>query len=77
MDKATDASDNQVCQAQSGQFIAFWRGQLVHKLDGTLRTFDSEQAAWSFLARRDSVSPSVVQRGAARRTDRTKPARSD
>jgi hypothetical protein len=72
MKAPSDTPDSQVCQARSGQFIAFWRGQLVHKLDDTLRYFATEQAAWSFLARRDSVGDSMVGAGARRRTGRKK-----
>jgi hypothetical protein len=68
LNDASDIPDNQVYNVASGQFIAFWRGQVVRKLDDTLRYFDTEQAAWGFLARRDSVTP------AARRTVRAKPA---
>jgi hypothetical protein len=56
----TDAMGNQVYQAENGQFIAFWRGSVVHKFDGTLRYFGSEQAARDFLARRESVSSSII-----------------
>lgn len=56
----TDLVDNQVCRAENGQFIAFWRGSIVHKFDGALRYFGTEEAAWSFLRRRDGVSGSVI-----------------
>jgi hypothetical protein len=73
MKTISDTQDSQVCEADGGQFIAFWRGQLVHKLDGAVRYFATEQAAWSFLARRDSVSGSMVGVGRTRRADRKKP----
>lgn len=56
----TDLVDNQVCRAENGQFIAFWRGNIVHKFDGALRYFGTEEAAWNFLRRRDGVSGSVI-----------------
>ncbi len=60
----TDFMDNQVCRAENGQFIAFWRGTIVHKFDGALRYFGTEDAAWDFLKRRDGISSSVI--GASR-----------
>jgi hypothetical protein len=74
MNDQISAPESQVCLAESGQFIAFWRGQLVHKLDGALRYFDTEKAAWGFLARRDAVSASMVGAGTAQRSGRAKPA---
>jgi hypothetical protein len=56
----TEARNNQVCRAENGQFIAFWRGNIVNKFDGTLRYFGSEQAAWDFLTRREGVSSSII-----------------
>jgi hypothetical protein len=56
----TDAEHNQVYQAENGQFIAFWRGSVVHKFDGTLRYFGSEQAARDFLTRREGISSSII-----------------
>jgi hypothetical protein len=56
----TDIVENQVCRAENGQFIALWRGNVVHKFDGALRYFGTEQAAWDFLIRRDCVSSSVI-----------------
>jgi hypothetical protein len=73
----TDTPGSQVCKAGSGQFIAFWQGQIVHKLDGGLRYFETEQAAWNFLARRDLVSDSMVGARARRRTGRDKPTLRD
>jgi hypothetical protein len=67
------APESQVCLAESGKFIAFWRGKLVHKLDGALRYFESENAAWGFLARRDAVSASIVGAGTMQRAGRSKP----
>lgn len=67
MDGARGTPDNQVCEAQ-GRFIAFWRGHVVSKLDGTLRYFPSEQAAWAFLERRNAAGDSMV--GAGRRPHR-------
>jgi hypothetical protein len=60
METATDTLNSQVCRAENGQFIAFWRGSVVVKFDGSLRHFASEQAAWNFLERRDLVSSSIV-----------------
>ena len=77
MKAPTDTSSSQVCKADGGRFIAFWQGELVHKLDGGLRYFETEQAAWSFLARRDSVIDSMVGAGARRRSGRDKPALRD
>ena len=57
----TDVVDHQVCEAEDGQFIAFWRGNVVHKFDGALRYFGTEQAAWDFLRRRDCVSSSIIR----------------
>lgn len=65
MKAPTGTLDNQVCRVENDRFIAFWRGNVVYKFDGTLRYFASEQAAWDFLARRDLVSSSMV---GARRT---------
>jgi hypothetical protein len=73
MSVPTDIPGSQVCEADSGQFIAFWQGQIVHKLDGGLRYFETEQAAWDFLARRDLVGDSMVGARARRRTGRDKP----
>jgi hypothetical protein len=77
MSDPTDNPSSQVCKADSGQFIAFWQGQIVHKLDGGLRYFETEQAAWKFLARRDLVSDSMVGGGARRRVGRDKPTLRD
>jgi hypothetical protein len=63
MSVPTDTPGSQVCKADSGQFIAFWQGQIVHKLDGGLRYFETEQAAWNFLARRDLVSAAWLALG--------------
>ena len=67
MDGAGDTRDGQVCEAQNGQFIAFWRGQIVCRLDGVLRYFETEQAARSFLARRAAAADSMLGAAAARR----------
>jgi hypothetical protein len=56
----TDLVDNQVCRAENGQFIAFWRGNIVHKFDGALRYFGTEEAAWDFLRRRDDIGNSII-----------------
>jgi hypothetical protein len=56
----TDVRDNQVCRTEDGRFVGLWRGKIVHKFDGSLRYFETERAAWDFLARRDCVSSSVV-----------------
>jgi len=60
MDGASNIPDGQVCKAESGQFIAFWRGRVVCKLGGALRYFATEQAAREFLARRDAVGSSMI-----------------
>jgi hypothetical protein len=60
--------ENQVCAAENGRFIAFWRGNVVHKFDGALRYFSTEQAAWDFLTRRDCVSGSVIGASATKRS---------
>lgn len=73
MKAPSDAPDSQVCPVDGGRFIAFWRGQLVHKLDGTLRYFETEQAAWSFLARRDSVIGSMLGMAKRGRSGRNGP----
>jgi hypothetical protein len=74
MKTASDTPASQVCRADGGQFIAFWRGRLVYKLDGSLRYFDTEQSAWSFLQRRDSVSDSMVGPATGRPAGRNKSA---
>ena len=56
----TEVVNSQVCRAENGQFIAFWRGNIVHKFDGALRYFGTEQAAWNFLTRRESISSSII-----------------
>jgi len=71
MDGAGGTADYQVCEAQKGQFIAFWRGQVVSKLDGSLRYFASEQAAREFLARRNAAGNSMA--GSGRRSQRSRP----
>ena len=73
MDGANDASDSRIYEAENGRFIAFWRGQVIHKLDGTLRYFETREAAEIFLARRDAVSGSIVG-GTGRRADQAGPA---
>lgn len=73
MKAPSDTPESQVCKADGGRFIAFWRGQLVHKLDGALRYFETEQAAWDFLARRDSAGDSMLGAGKRPRTGRDKP----
>jgi hypothetical protein len=72
-DATSELADSRVRKTENGQFIAFWRGQVVHKLDGALRYFESDQAAQSFLARRDLVSNSMVGGRGAHQTDRAKP----
>jgi hypothetical protein len=70
MNNPGDVSESRVCKTEDGRFIAFWRGQLVRKLDGALRYFATDQAARSFLAVRDTVSGSIVGR-----VDRAKPTK--
>jgi hypothetical protein len=64
--------ENRVYRAEDGRFIAFWRGDVVYKFDGTLRYFENEEAALNFLARRDAVGSSIV---GMRRINRTEIAR--
>ena len=59
MKGASSAPSSQVFKTENGQVIAFWRGQLVLKLDGTVRYFETEYEAWGFLARRDSFGNSA------------------
>ena len=59
-DTSSEAGSNQVCRAENGRFIGFWRGQIISKFDGALRYFESEEAAWNFLARRDAASGSIL-----------------
>ena len=68
MDDADGTSDSRIYKAENGKFVAFWRGQIVYKLDGTLRYFETSEAAECFLARRDSVSSSMVVGGGRRAT---------
>jgi len=75
MNSASNIPESQVCLAENGQFIAFWRGQLVSKLDGALRYFETQEAAWDFLASRDSVSSSMIGARADQRTGRAKPTK--
>jgi len=74
MKTASGTSDNQVCRAENGRFIAFWRGNVVNKFDGSLRYFMNEQAAWDFLSRRDGIGSSIV---GVRRTGAVKPVARD
>jgi hypothetical protein len=67
MDGGAEIANDRVCEAQ-GRFIAFWRGRVVSKLDGTLRNFASEREAWEFLGRRNAVGDSMF--GARRRSQR-------
>jgi hypothetical protein len=62
MTDANEASSNQVLKTEHGRVIAFWRGQLVVKLDGELRYFESEAAAKDFLAARDRFGNSTPHR---------------
>lgn len=71
MDGAAEIANSRVCETQ-GRFIAFWRGQVVSRLDGTLRYFASEQQAWEFLGRRNAVADSMFAAG--RRPQRSRAA---
>ena len=51
---------SQVLTTEGGRLIAFWRGQLVLKLDRSVRYFETEHQAWDFLARRESFANSPV-----------------
>ena len=75
MDGASDTRSDQVCKAQNGQYIAFWRGQVVCKLDGALRYFDSQEAAQLFLARRAAVADSMIGAAGSPRTARPRPGK--
>ncbi|HML10413.1 MAG TPA: hypothetical protein VK432_06090 [Stellaceae bacterium] len=62
MKTASSGDATQVCRAENGQFIAFWQGSVVYKFDGTLRYFETEQAARGFLGRREFVRSSIIGR---------------
>jgi hypothetical protein len=56
----TDIEQSRVCEVEGGKYIAFWRGQLVHRLDGALRYFASERDARAFLGRREGAGSSML-----------------
>lgn len=58
MNDANAVPNSQVLKTEDGQLIAFWRGELVLKLDRGVRYFETEDQAWSFLARRDTFANS-------------------
>ncbi len=68
MKDANAVSSSQVLKTVDGQVIAFWRGELVLKLDRGVRYFETEHQAWNFLARRDSFAISAVSSSARDRS---------
>lgn len=48
------SQDHRVDRAHNGKFHAFWRGQVVYA-NGRVKRFESEQEAWEFLARCDTL----------------------
>lgn len=70
MNDADAVSSSQVLKTVDGRVIAFWRGDLVLKLDRAVRYFETERQAWDFLARRESFANRPARlpaRSAARR----------
>ena len=49
---------NRVDHSASGAFSAFWHGQIAYE-NGRVKRFDSEVAAWEFLARCDAAGKIV------------------
>jgi hypothetical protein len=66
MNDANAVLNSQVLKTVDGQVIAFWRGELVLKLDRRVRYFETEHQAWDFLARRESFANSSVSSSSAR-----------
>ena len=66
MSSETNIEQSRVCEVEGGKYIAFWRGQLVHRLDGALRYFASERDAQAFLGRRDGAGNSMLGAAPAR-----------
>jgi hypothetical protein len=46
---------NRVSGAANGKFFVLWRGRTVYTLHGELRYFETEDEAWTFLARCDAA----------------------
>jgi len=67
MRDASAVLSSQVLKTEDGQVIAFWRGELVLKLDRGVRYFETEHQAWNFLARRESFANSSVSSSNARK----------
>lgn len=67
MKDADAVSSSQVLKTENGKVIAFWRGELVLKLDRGVRYFETEHQAWDFLARRDLFANSSVSSSNARK----------
>lgn len=67
MKDANSALSSQVLKTENGQVIAFWRGELVLKLDRGVRYFETEDQAWNFLTRREMFANSPVSRSNARK----------
>ena len=44
---------NRVDQTADRKFCVFWKGQVVYNDVGNIRKFDTEAAAWSYLAHCD------------------------
>jgi len=45
---------NRVDRSMNGACSAFWHGQIAYE-NGRVKRFDSERAAWEFLARCDAA----------------------
>jgi hypothetical protein len=70
MKDANEALSSQVLKTENGQVIAFWRGELVLKLDRAVRYFETEHQAWDFLARRETFANSPVASGNGRKASK-------
>ena len=46
---------SQVRRLAAGEFYCLWRGQGIRLAGGRMRLFNTRKAAWTFLARCDSV----------------------
>lgn len=67
MKDANTAPSSQVLKTENGQVIAFWRGELVLKLDRGVRYFETEHHAWDFLARRETFANRPTSPGNVRK----------
>jgi hypothetical protein len=54
---------SQVHRLAAGEFYCLWRGQGIRQQGGKMRLFNTRKAAWTFLARCDSVGR-VIQHDA-------------